>query len=72
MDAVTGIITTVAGGGISVPGDGGLATNARLGMPVGLAVDAAGNFYFGDAFHHRVRRVDRVTGIITTVRLPAK
>src|SRR5579862_1842778 len=41
-----GNIATVAGGGIQSPGDGGLATQAALGIVNGLAFDAAGNLYF--------------------------
>ncbi len=37
-----GIITTVAGGHIGAIGDGGLATNASLGLTVGVALDGAG------------------------------
>src|SRR3989442_1633956 len=41
--AATGIITTVAGNGVfGFAGDGGAATNASLGVPVGVAVDAGG------------------------------
>ena len=73
VDAATGIITTVAGNGVrcsslpSIPscGDGGLATNARLEVPLQVAVDAAGNFYIADV--NRIRRVSAETGIITTV-----
>jgi DNA-binding beta-propeller fold protein YncE len=74
-----GIITTVAGSGQERPekgvssGDGGLATEARLNGPHGLALDQAGNLYFaelGDRFGpnrgYRVRKVD-LNGIITTV-----
>ncbi|HET6372730.1 MAG TPA: hypothetical protein VFG76_05455 [Candidatus Polarisedimenticolia bacterium] len=64
----TGTITTVAGNGSSVvSGDGGPATQAGLGRPNGIAVDAAGNFFFTCGDGSRVRRVDAVTGIITTV-----
>ena len=59
-----GIITTVAGGGSG--GDGGLATNASLNQPYGLAVSASGNLYIADYGNNRVRRVD-ANGIITTV-----
>jgi len=45
VDATTGIITTVAGGGFN--GDGALATTAQLQWPAGVAVDAAGNLYIG-------------------------
>jgi hypothetical protein len=32
-----------------------------------VIADSAGNIYIADTFHNRVRRVDHVTGIITTV-----
>ncbi|MCA1684232.1 MAG: DUF11 domain-containing protein, partial [Actinobacteria bacterium] len=68
VDAVTGIITTVAGTGeFGFSGDGGLATEAALGNPAGLAVDAAGNLYIAEVEFSRVRRVDAVSGVITTV-----
>ncbi len=63
-----GIITTVAGTGISgYSGDGGLATDAQLRNAQGLAVDASGNLYIADAHDNRIRRVDAITGVITTV-----
>ncbi|MFC3887591.1 putative Ig domain-containing protein, partial [Salinispirillum marinum] len=70
-----GIIETVAGDGsiglvgtgiIRFSGDGGLATNARLSSPNGVAVDAAGNIYIADTGNHRIRRVSP-NGIIETV-----
>jgi hypothetical protein len=74
-----GIITTMAGSGLDAPargvsaGDGGLATEARLNGPFGLALDGAGNVFFselGDLFGankgYRVRKVS-AAGIITTV-----
>ena len=68
VDAVTGIITTLAGSGITgFGGDGGAATSAMLNIPTGLAIDASGNIYIADAGNNRIRRVDAVTGIITTV-----
>jgi sugar lactone lactonase YvrE len=68
VDAVTGIITTVAGNGTSgFSGDNGLATSASLAMPSGVALDSAGNLFIDDANNNRIRRVDAVTGMITTV-----
>jgi streptogramin lyase len=68
VDAVTGIISTVAGTGIpGVGGDGGLATGASLNSPTGAAVDGSGNLFIADYGNQRIRRVDAVTGIITTV-----
>ena len=64
-----GIITTVAGNGSGLdygPGDGGAATNAGLGSPVGLALDASGNLFIADWEEARIRKVD-INGIITTV-----
>jgi sugar lactone lactonase YvrE len=49
-------------------GDGGLATGAEIGESVqGMALDAAGDFYFTDTANNRVRRIDGATGIIHTV-----
>ena len=43
MEASTGIISTIAGTGVSsYSGDGGLATSATMNYPYGVAVDAAG------------------------------
>jgi sugar lactone lactonase YvrE len=68
VDAATGTVTTVAGNGtMGFSGDGGPATRASLDRPLGVAVDDAGNFFFADQLNHRIRRVDAVTGIITTV-----
>src|SRR5713226_2703979 len=62
------IITTVAGNGVpDFSGDGDPATSASLQIPRGLARDSAGNLFIADTGNHRIRRVDAVTGIITTV-----
>ena len=66
VDAVSGIITTVAGDGdFGDSGDGGPATAAGIRQPYGVAVDALGNLFISAG--PEVRRVDAVTGIITTV-----
>src|SRR5207253_1800358 len=68
MDAVSGLITTVAGDGVAgFSGDGGPATSASLNTPWGVAVDGSGNLFIADRSNHRIRRVDAVSGIITTV-----
>lgn len=72
VDAKTGIITTIAGSGKQdSSGDGGLAIDAGLEFPNGVAVDREGNVYIsqdGDGPNRgRVRRVDAKSGIITTV-----
>jgi streptogramin lyase len=55
-------IKTVAGNGtacMTYPncGDTGLAVNAQLDGPSGVAVDSAGNFYIADSFDNEVRQV---------------
>ncbi len=68
LDQKTGILTTVAGTGrYGYSGDGGPATDADLASPTGLAVDREGNLYIADTDNHRVRRLNRDTGLITTV-----
>ena len=70
-----GIIRTVVGTGkCGHSGDGGPATSAQTGAPVGLAFDAADNLYIGDAmpgddvipYGTRIRKVS-ADGIITTI-----
>jgi len=68
VDSVTGVITTMAGTGISgFSGDRGPATEAQLNTPYGVAVDLSGNLYIADTFNERIRRVNAITGVITTV-----
>src|ERR1022692_1526795 len=66
MDAV-GIVTRVAGTSQGYAGDGGLATNAQLNGPFGVAVDGYGNVFIADTGNYVVRKVAAATGIITTV-----
>ena len=64
----TGIITTVAGTGVSgYNQDGIAATTATLSFPLAVAVDASGNIYIADTFNNRLRKVTLSTGIITTI-----
>jgi sugar lactone lactonase YvrE len=68
ISAATGIIGTVAGNGIlGSAGDTGPATSASLDGPLGVTVDVAGNLFIADTANHRIRKVDSVTSIITTV-----
>ena len=67
VTAATGIISTVAGNGISgYAGDGGAATAAKLYYPNGIALDSAGNMFISDGSNY-IRRVDSSSGVITTV-----
>ena len=64
-----GNITTIAGiaGEFDYDGDGGPALSAKLGFINGICVDQSGNIYFVDGAANVVRKVDRSSGIISTV-----
>jgi len=64
----SGIVTTVAGTGISgFSGDGGPAAAALLNVPASVAVDVAGNLYVADSGNNRVRKISAQTRMIVTV-----
>lgn len=70
VDAESGVITTVAGGGAGdvlakIFGDGGPAEDALIKAPDDVTVDSNGNLYI--ATDNRIRKVDGATGIIDTV-----
>ena len=61
-----GIITTVAGSpNCCDPGDGGLANQAFVPLPHGIALDQAGNLYIAEWPDSRIRKVTP-SGIIST------
>jgi len=52
-------INTIAGtGSKGDSGDGGPATEAKIGFPRGVYVDSSGNIYIADTYNHRIRKVD--------------
>jgi sugar lactone lactonase YvrE len=79
IDATTHDISTIAGNGPdgnapsgcqgqgSYSGDGGPAISATLNCPLGLDIDSKGNLFVSDTQNNRIRRIDAVTQIITTV-----
>lgn len=68
LDLKKNVITTVAGSGQKgYSGDSGPATKALLNQPYEVRFDKPGNMYFVEMPNHVVRRVDRKTGIITTI-----
>ena len=67
MDA-SGTLTVVAGNGVQGDGafgNGGLAPQAELNDPRGVAVDSAGNVYISEYVAQALRRIDAATGTIT-------
>jgi trimeric autotransporter adhesin len=63
-----GTISPFAGTGEQgFSGDAGPAVSAQLSWPNRLALDKNGNLFIADEGNNRVRRVDRQTGVITTV-----
>ncbi len=61
------IFTFAGNGNEGYTGDGGKAVDAELNQPFGVVVGPAGNVFFCDTENHVIRRIDRGTGIITTV-----
>lgn len=67
-----GLMLTVVGNGApggvgAFGGDGGLAKDALLDSPSGLAFDERLNLFIADTGNHRVRHMDWATGIVTTL-----
>ncbi len=65
----SGIINTFAGSSTAgdFGGDNGVATSAKLNMPHKVAFDSSGNVYIADYGNNRIRKVDIVSNIISTV-----
>ncbi len=67
VDAGTGIITTIAGTGISgLEGDGGPATNAKIRNATDIAINDSGDIYISDLSSSVIRKIN-AAGIITTI-----
>jgi RHS repeat-associated protein len=64
--APTGQITTIAGGGTNIAGDGGTSTSAPLYYPNDISVGPDGSYYIADQYNHRIRKV-APDGTISTV-----
>ena len=71
IDLATNLIYSAAGGGVQYGnsnGDGGLATNGTIPGSQKVQTDSSGNIYFMQNFlDNRIRKVNKATGIITTV-----
>jgi hypothetical protein len=67
VDAVTNIITTVAGDGIKgYGGDDGPSEDSRLYSPRDVVIDSLDNVYVADTTNRRIRVIEAGTGIIRT------
>lgn len=67
VDVATGIISTVAGTGVSgYSGDGGLATAAQLKDPYGIVADSNGDLLWSEFGSSIIRKLTVSTGIIST------
>ncbi len=65
--SASGIISTIAGNGISgYTGDGGPATAATLNLSNDVIIDVAGNIYIADNYNNCVRKIN-TSGIISTI-----
>ncbi|MCP4446668.1 MAG: hypothetical protein GY811_15180 [Myxococcales bacterium] len=71
IDAATGNVSTIAG---ALPGTGpsagfvdGAATAARFNRPFDVAVDSAGDIYVADRSNHAIRKIDALTGDVSTI-----
>ena len=70
IDARTTNIEPVAGNhgaGSGFSGDNGPATAAQLDTPNGVAIAPDGDLIIADSHNQRIRRVDRPTGVMTTI-----
>ncbi|MBC7554469.1 MAG: T9SS type A sorting domain-containing protein [Taibaiella sp.] len=68
VNSADGIIHTVAGNGISgYSGDGGQATAAMISYPHAVCLDTAGNLIIADFGNNVIRKVNLVSGLITTI-----
>ncbi len=63
----TGIIATYAGTTDGFSGDNEPATVAQLSGPISFVIDNVGNVVIGDNQNNCIRKVDAITGIITTI-----
>ena len=60
-------IATIAGDGVATySGDGSAATTASIAYPMGVCMDATGNFYIADNYNNCIRKIN-TSGIITTI-----
>ena len=70
MPVTSGTIETIAGMGpaaFDYTGDGGLATEAKIGWITAIATDVSNNVYITDGASNTVRRINATDGMIATI-----
>ncbi len=67
VNLATNIIITIVGTTPGFSGDNAPANAAQLNLPTAIALDTTGNLYIADTANHRIRRINAMTGIITTI-----
>jgi gliding motility-associated-like protein len=62
------IVSNYAGTGVAgSTGENGLAIDAEINNPYGIATDSQGNVYFADQGNFSIRKIDYISKIISTV-----
>jgi YD repeat-containing protein len=68
LDPTSGTTTDSCGNGMrGFAGDGGPALSATLNLPVAVVYNADGDLFISDQANQRIRRVDHLTNVITTI-----
>ena len=67
VDAITGLISTIAGSTMGSGVDGDPATAVPLANPMGICIDDTGNIYIAEYGNNRIRKYNASTGILTTI-----
>lgn len=66
IDLASGQVRTIAGALGQEGRQDGIGRAARFAFPRGLAVDAQGDIWIADSLNHSVRRIDAVSGQVST------
>jgi hypothetical protein len=67
IDAVTGMVKTVAGNGVLGTTDDAVQATSTFISPFGIALDGAGNLYIASSMDYTLRKVNLTTGIMNLV-----